>query len=109
MAESFEEAVQTIMRSRKVDERTAELIVADIYPALHAWDAGSRDDLAFDSVDDIEVPLYTPPVRRGRVVPIDDPRSPQGAIFAQAERLEAKRNGDRYRAMSRRAGGHYHD
>lgn len=102
MAESFDEAVRILMRQHKVDEPTAALMVADVYPALVAFDRDAEPGLAFDDVDAVDYGMtYTPPAKPGRVVPVDDERSPQGALVAQAERLAAKRSGDRYRQLSR--------
>lgn len=107
MTESYEDAIKIIMREHRVDEPTAALMVADVYPALAAFDATSQPDIAFDPVDADSVGLvYHKPSPAGRPVPVDDDRSPAGAIFAQAERLEAKRNGDRYRSMGRRTSMH---
>lgn len=107
MQESYEDAIRIIMREHKVDEPTAALIVADVYPALAAFDASTQPDIAFDPVDAEAVGLvYHKPLPSGRAVPVDDDRSPAGAIFAQAERLAAKRTGDRYRKMSRATSMH---
>ena len=101
MAESFDEAVRILMRQHKVDEPTAALLVADVYPSLVAFDRDAEPDLAFDDFDSVDVGVvYTPPAKPGRVVPVDEDRSPAGSLLAQAERLAAKRNGDRYRKMS---------
>ena len=109
MSESYEDAIRIIMRQHKVDEPTAALMVADIYPALVSFDRDAEPGLSFDDFDSVDVGvLYTPPAKPGRVVPVDDDRSPAGALFAQAERLEAKRHGDRMRSLSRRTSGHYH-
>jgi hypothetical protein len=100
--ESYESAIQSIMRERRVDEQTAGLIVAEVYPALVAFDRDAEPDLAFDDFDSVDVGVvYTPPAKPGRVVPVDEDRSPAGSLLAQAERLAAKRNGDRYRKMSK--------
>lgn len=107
MTESYEDAIRIIMREHRVDEPTAALMVADIYPALTAFDATSLPDIDFDPLDTESVGIvYHKPLPAGRAVPVDDDRSPAGALFAQAERLEAKRNGDRYRQMGRRTSMH---
>jgi hypothetical protein len=107
--ESYEDAIKIIMREHKVDEPTAALMVADIYPALTAADeeASRRARVDFDPIDSEALGLlYTPPAPKGRPVPIDDDRSPAGAILAQAERMEAKRTGDHYRNLSKRTSMH---
>lgn len=88
------------MKHKKVDLATAELMVAELYPSLDLAD--SVPDVAFDPIDADSIGLvYHPPVPEGRPVPIDEDRSPAGSLFAQAERLAAKREGDRYRQMSK--------
>lgn len=104
---SYDEAVRTIMRQHKVDEPTAALMVADIYPALSAFDPESVPAVAFDRPDEVEVGgVYHPPVEGGRVIPVDDPPSPAWAIETQRRRTEAEVAGDRYRRLSERASLH---
>jgi hypothetical protein len=65
-------------------------------------------DVAFDKVAPAEeAELYASVHTRSRphseapVLAVDDPRSPAGEAAASLARAEAKREGDRYRAMSR--------
>jgi hypothetical protein len=104
---SYSDAVRAIMRKHKVDERTAELMVADIYPALSAFDREAEPAIAFDHPDEVVMEgVYHPPVQAGKVVPIDDEPSPAWAIEAQKARTAAEVEGDRYRALSRRTSFH---
>ncbi len=104
---SYSDAVRAIMRKHKVDERTAELMVADIYPALSAFDPDSEPAIAFDHPDEVVMEgVYHPPAPAGKVVPVDDEPSPAWALAAQQARTEAEVDGNRYRALSRRTSFH---
>lgn len=105
---SYDEAVATIQRQQKVDYATACLMVAELYPRLSLDEVD--ESVAFDPIDTDEGAglVYHRPLPAGKVVPVDEDRSPQGSIAAMAARLEAQRNGDRYREISRHVGGHYH-
>lgn len=104
---SYDEAVRTLMRQHKVDEPTAALMVADVYPALSAFDPDSEPAIAFDNPDNLGVPaVYHPPSPAGRVIPVDDEPSPAWALEAQKARTQAQLDGDHYRNMSRRTSMH---
>ncbi len=102
MSTSFEEAVAIVAKRRKISEDEAALIVAEEYATLTEIEEADPEGRLLDAPDDAEVWLRQHEVVRGRPVPIDEDRSAQGTIFAQAERMAAKAEGDWYREMSRR-------
>ena len=104
---SYEDAIRTIQREHRVDEPTAALMVAEIYPSL--GDGEERDSARFDDPDELGVPfVYHAPVAEGRVVQVDADRSPAGEVAALEARIGAQQDGDHYRRLSRHIGGHYH-
>lgn len=102
MSTSFQEAVEAVAKRRKISEDEAALIVAEEYGQVAALEEAGEDDERFDDVDEAEVWLRQHEVANGRPVPIDEERSAAGTIHAQAERMQAKREGDHYRDLSRR-------
>lgn len=105
MSLSYEEAIAAIVKGHSVSEETAALMVADIYPGLADESQTIQDDIAFDPIGDAPL-LYRAPLPEGQPVPVDDERSPAGALAAQAARNEAAAEGDRYRRLSRRTSLH---
>jgi len=100
---SFQEAVEAVAKRRNISEDEAALIVAEEYGRLAAVeDQAVLSDVLLDDLDEAEVWLRQHEVATGRPVPIDEERSPFGMIQAQADRMEAKREGDRYRDLSKR-------
>jgi hypothetical protein len=102
MSTSFQEAVEAVAKRRNISEDEAALIVAEEYAQVAAREDAGPDDGLLDEVDEAEVWLRQHEVATGRPVPIDEERSPFGMIQAQADRMEAKREGDRYRELSKR-------
>ncbi len=107
MSTSFEEAVAAVAKRRKCSEDEAALIVAEEYQAVTLLEEAEPDVSLLDDEDDAEVWLrdYSQacPVR---IVKVDEDRSPAGMIQAQADRMQARREAERYREMSRRTSLH---
>ena len=105
MATSFAEAVEAVAKRRKISEDEAALIVAEEYGQVADYEDGLDliiDKSKFDEIDEADVWLRQHEAPSGRAIPIDEDRSAAGTIFAQAERMLAKEEGDYYRELSRR-------
>ena len=102
MSTSFQEAVEAVAKRRKISEDEAALIVAEEYGQVAALEEAEPDDERFDEIDEADVWLRQHEAPSGRAIPIDEDRSAAGTIFAQAERMLAKEEGDYYRELSRR-------
>lgn len=104
---SFEEATKAIAKSKRVDEDTAALLVADLYATANEAEDEHLASARLDPVvADDSLGSYHVPRTDGRRVQVDDGRSPEGAKVAERSRVAAKHDGDRYRELSRRAGFH---
>lgn len=99
---SYSEAVESVMRRRKCSEDEAALLVAEEYRAAVDYEELASPDHLLDSEDEAEVWLRDHGQTTGKPVQVDEDRSPAGTIFAQAERMAAKADGDYYREMSKR-------
>ena len=106
MSTSFDEAVEAVAKRRKISYEEAALIVAEEYGEVATIEEGDDDGLLLDDVDATEAWLREYDISCGKVVRVDEDRSPAGTIQAQADRMEARRNGDRYRELSRRTSLH---
>lgn len=106
MTTSFQDAVEAVAKRRKISEDEAALIVAEEYGEVATIEESYDESLLLDDVDATEAWLreYAPAV--GRTIKVDEDRSPAGVIQAQADRMEARRSGDRYRELSRRTSLH---
>lgn len=106
MSTSFDEACEAVAKRRKITYEEAALIVAEEYGEVATFEDESDDSLLLDDVDATEAWLREYDMSCGKVVRVDEDRSPAGLIQAQAERMEARRTGDRYRELSRRTSLH---
>lgn len=103
MTTSFQEAVEAVAKRRKISEDEAALIVAEEYAEVATIeDEGYDESLLLDDADATEAWLREYAPAAGRTIKIDEDRSPAGVIQAQADRMEARRSGDRYRMLSKR-------
>ena len=107
MSTSFQEAVEAVAKRRKISEDEAALIVAEEYGQVADYEDTIEDrwghtSSLLDEPDEADVWLRQHEAPSGRAIPIDEDRSAAGTIFAQAERMAAKADGDYYREMSKR-------
>lgn len=107
MSTSFQEAVEAVAKRRKISEDESALIVAEEYASVASIEEAEPDDTLLDNEDEAELWLRDHTRRAPRrVVKVDEDRSPAGTIQAQADRMQARREGERYRELSRRASLH---
>lgn len=106
MTTSFDEACEIVAKRRKISYEEAALLVAEEYAEVALLEDESDDSLLLDDVDATEAWLREYDQSCGKIVRVDEDRSPAGVIQAQADRMQARREGDRYRELSRRTSLH---